>query len=105
MADTSRGGSVQFLVGSSLPKGAESQEGPHAEPNSPIILPHVAVRSLVRLNAWKACLAALDGPNRAGALWALKYLHEPEVVDALLSKLSSSGDRQRAEILALLARL
>ncbi|MEO6917145.1 MAG: hypothetical protein ABI151_17265, partial [Chitinophagaceae bacterium] len=42
------------------PKG---KEGPHATPNSAIILPHLAVRALVQLNATTASLNAINGPN------------------------------------------
>lgn len=105
LADTHRGGSAQFLVGSTPPKTLQKNEGPHAEPNSAIVLPHIAVKALVELEAWQACLSALDGPNRRGALWALKSMHQPEVVDALISKLSGERSKSRDEIVAVLARL
>ena len=96
-------GKVSFEVAqTSSPQGGAQ----HATPNSPIILPHVAVRALIALDAQEACLAAVDGPNRDGALWALRWMHSTAVVDGLVSKLESTADAaaQKA-ILATLARL
>ena len=41
----------------------------HAQPDPDRVLPHLAVRALVSLDAADACLAALDGPYAPGALW------------------------------------
>jgi putative heme-binding domain-containing protein len=78
----------------------------HALPNSPSIIPHLAVHALVRLKAVDACLAALDGSHRSGAIRALKLMHEPAVVDGLLARLVSTTDaRMKSDILGALARL
>ena len=98
---------VQFIVNDSPPiMKKESDVGPHATPNSPVVVPHIAVRALERVGAVDAALHALSGPNRAGAIWALQGMHVPAAVDGLLAQLPKQADAsQRMEILALLARL
>lgn len=99
-------GYVEYVVDSKAPIFEKTNEGPHATPNSAIILPHIAVRALVSLNAADASLAALDGSNRQAALWVLKYMHQPEVVDHLLAQLKTEKDQKRRdELTALLGRL
>ena len=44
----------------------------HAQPDPDRVIPHLAVRALVSLGAVDACLEALDGPHRDGALWAMR---------------------------------
>ena len=51
------------------------------------LVAHIAIDSLVRLNAGDACLAALDSKEldeRAGACRVLQHLHDPAVVTGLL---------------------
>lgn len=82
------------------------QGGPHATPHSDVVLPHVAVRSLIKLNATDACLAAIDGPSQDGALWALRWMHNPRAVDGLIAKLSSTqSPALKKKIFTALARL
>lgn len=81
-------------------------EGAHATPNAAVVIPHLAVHALAKLNAVDACLAALDGPSRRGALWALQLMHDPKGVDGLIAKFESTKDVAfRNQILAALARL
>lgn len=97
---------VSFKVLQEPPADMRSPGEFHALPNSPAILPHLAVHALVRLKAVDACLSALDGPHRSGSLRALKLMHDPAVVDGLLAKLASTNDpRLKTEILGALARL
>lgn len=107
IANTANGkGSVKFIIAASPPPEPGREIGPHATPNSDIILPHVAVRSLISLEAADACLDALDNENRDGALWALRWMHQPKVVDGLITKLQSTSDPKfRIKILTALARL
>ena len=85
------------------PKG---QEGPHATPNPDILPPHIAVRSLVRLNAVDACVAAIGTKDSTLALWALRYMHDPKAVDGLIAAYRKSGDAAlKSQILSTLARL
>ncbi len=75
-------------------------------PDPARVIPHLAVQALVQLYAIEPCLAALDGPYRAGALAALKYMHSPAVVDGLIAKLNQTRDSAaRQELLATLIRL
>jgi len=76
------------------------------QPDPGRVLPHLAVRALVSLEASDVALAALDGPYAAGALWALKYMHNEEAVSGLLRRLSTTRDQAlRREILTTLIRL
>lgn len=80
-------------------------EGPHATPNSAIILPHLAVRSLVALNAVDAAVKAI-GSNPKLALWSLRYLHDPRAVDGLIAAYKDTEDESvKKEILTTLSRL
>ncbi|MCP4846490.1 MAG: c-type cytochrome [Verrucomicrobiaceae bacterium] len=110
LASTSKArGKIQFIVSGTMPAvtgSASSKEGPHATPNSPLILPHVAVKSLIDLNAIDGCVDAIGGSNSRGALWALSKMHDPLVVDGLIAKYnSSSAAKDRSGILATLIRL
>ena len=76
------------------------------QPDPDRVLPHLALRALVNLKAVDACLEALDGPYREGALRALRFLHEPKAVEGLITKLNSArAPEVRRDILATLVRL
>ena len=78
----------------------------HAQPDPDRVVPHLAVSALVTLRAVDACLDAIDGPYREGALRALRCLHEPKAVDGLIKKLATSRSPDvRREVLATLVRL
>ncbi len=100
-------GIVRFIVSATAPITDDAKkEGPHATPNSPIILPHIAVQSLVQLKTIDDCLAALGGENQDGALWALRLIHEPKVVDGLIAKYESTqDDALKLKIIKTLGRL
>jgi len=81
-------------------------EGPHATPNSPIILPHLAVRALLALDATDACVAAIGTQNSTLALWALRYMHNDKAVDGLLAAYNKTTDAAlRGQITLTLSRL
>ncbi len=85
---------------------AKGTEGPHATPNSAIILPHLAVRSLVSLNAVDAAVQSLGSSNSTLALWSLRYMHSPKAVSGLIAAYKISKDAKlRKEILSTLSRL
>lgn len=85
---------------------ARGTEGPHATPNSAIIPPHLAVKSLVALHAVDACVKAIGTPNSTLALWALRYMHDPKAVEGLMAAYRNSQDQKlKTEILTTLARL
>ena len=69
-------------------------------------MPHLAMRALVSLHAVDACLDAIDGPHREGALRALRSMHDPRAVEGLIKKLSTARSPEaRRDILATLVRL
>ncbi len=77
-----------------------------AQPDPDRVLPHLAMRALVALDAVDACLDAIDGPHREGALRALRFLHEPRTVEGLIKKLATARSSEaRKSILATLVRL
>ncbi len=100
------GGSVRFHVGQTAPAKVGNAaknviaEGPHAEPNPDSIVPHVARQALVALRAGEACVDAIGGPDQAGALMAMRYMHSPQVVDALIARLESSSDSDTKQRIA-----
>lgn len=81
-------------------------EGPHATPNSEIIPAHLAVRTLIRLGDVEALLSAIESARNPLAMWALRYIHDPEVPLRLMEMYRSSDDvAWKEQILQLLARL
>jgi putative membrane-bound dehydrogenase-like protein len=78
----------------------------NAQPDPDRAVPHLAMRTLVSLRAVDACLDAIDGPHRDGALRALRSMHEPRAVEGLVKKLSTPRSPEaRRDILATLVRL
>ena len=78
----------------------------NAQPDPDRVVPHLAMRALVSLRAVDACLDAIDGPHREGALRALRSMHEPKAVEGLIKKLSTARSPEaRRDILATLVRL
>jgi putative membrane-bound dehydrogenase-like protein len=77
-----------------------------AQPDPDRVLPHLAMRALVALNAADACLEALDSPYADGALLALRNMHDAKAALGLIKKLGSARDTDlRKGILATLIRL
>ncbi len=98
-------GSARFLIASAAPGSDGKAEGPHATPNSPLLIPHLAVQALVALGADSECVDAVGGDNTAGALWALKNLHTETAVEGLLKKMASLIPGQRDAAYETLLRL
>jgi putative heme-binding domain-containing protein len=72
------------------------------------IVAHVAVKALVAINAWSACLKALSDPKLApGASMALQAMHDPNVVAGLIpiAEKSSTVSSARKAALKALCRL
>tara|TARA_R110002012_G_scaffold32285_5_gene95593 strand:- start:4734 stop:7067 length:2334 start_codon:yes stop_codon:yes gene_type:complete len=67
-------------------------EGPHARPNANIVVPHLAVKALVKLDAVDACVSALGTDQRDMALWAMRYMHSPKVVDGMIKAYENTED-------------
>jgi putative heme-binding domain-containing protein len=78
----------------------------YAQPDPERTIPHLAMRALVALRAIDACLEAIDGEYREGALRALRSMHDPKAVEGLIKKLSTShASNARRDLLATLVRL
>ena len=100
--------SLEFFASSGRPGAGATQvfTPRHATPNSGIVIPHVAARALIRLQATDACLAAIGTPSEDLALWALSNLHDEKVAAGLLDKLTPDmGPALRDKLLTTLARL
>lgn len=81
-------------------------EGPHATPNSEIVLPHLAVKSLLALNAIDATIAALGTAQEDLALWAMRYMHNPKVVKALIEAYNTSNNEDfKKKVMNTMARI
>ncbi|GGB87318.1 DUF7133 domain-containing protein [Dyadobacter sediminis] len=97
---------LKVKVPASFMAPALGTEGPHATPNAAIIPAHIAVRSLVSLNAVDACVSAINTENAAIALWALRYMHDPKAVNGLIAAYKQSKDEKlKDQILVTLSRL
>ena len=98
LASTDHGGKVRFFVSQTPIKKlagsgrAEIPEGPHAVPNSAVVLPHVARKALVELGAGDACIQAIGRKNQEGALMALSYMHDSRIVEQLVNRFSKMSD-------------
>ncbi len=92
----------------SRPKGSAmpTRRPVHAQPDPDRVVPHLAVQALIALDASEACLEALDGPHREGALRAMRSMHTDRAADGLIRKLGSAREPGlRREILSTLIRL
>jgi len=79
---------------------------PHNQPDHARIIPHLAVRALIRLQAVETCLDALHGPYRPGAILALRGMHQEAAVTGLIGELEKEQKiGNRIEILSTLIRL
>ena len=97
---------LQVDVPASFAAPAKGTEGPHAVPNAAIVPAHLAVQALVNLNAVDATVDAIGSENSTLALWTLRYMHDPEAVNGLISAYSQAGDEKlKKEILTTLSRL
>ncbi|MES2872805.1 MAG: HEAT repeat domain-containing protein [Bacteroidota bacterium] len=101
---------IDALLGVSVPPSFRSPlantEGPHATPNSSLINAHLAVRSLLSLNATEEAVKAIGSKNSALALWTLRYIHKPKAVEGLIAAYSKVSDPGlKKEILSTLSRL
>ena len=89
-----------------LPLAEEGHKDAWRNPDPDRVIPHLAVKAIVQINAIEACLEALNGPHRSGAIATLKQLHDPKIVDGLFKVLSTSRDESlRSEVWTTLIRL
>ncbi|MBV7530764.1 c-type cytochrome [Chitinophaga sp. sic0106] len=100
------GALLETKVPASFKAPVKVAEGPHATPNSAIVLPHLAVRALLALHATDSVVAAINSKNGSLALWALRYMHEPKAVNGLISAYQvAKTEQQKQQIIVTLARL
>lgn len=105
-----RSEAIPVLLGVKVPASgvepAADSEGPHATPNAAIIPAHIAVRSLITLQAVDACIAAIGTEHFTIALWALRYMHDQKAVNGLMAAYKKATDKElKKQILTTLARL
>ena len=91
------------------------REGPHATPNSDILLPHLAVRALVAQDAAVEAAHVVSEADLENdetptlALWSLRCMHQPGVAKTLIADFGrahqAGSKRTRLAILEALARL
>lgn len=101
---------IDALLGVSVPPSFKAPlanaEGPHATPNSSLVNAHLAVRSLVSLNAVDEAVKAIGTKNSVLALWTLRYMHSPKAVEGLIASYNKASDPGlKKEILSTLSRL
>lgn len=102
---TNAKGAVTFTVSQVAEPGKAGKL--HSSPNSVVILPHIAMQTLLRLNAEEACIEALmsnDETMQRGALATMKFIHSEQVVDALISA-ANSNTKLKPKIVDTLIRL
>ena len=97
---------LSIKVPASLQAPAKDSIGAHATPNPDIVPAHLAVQSLVDLNAVDAVVDAIGTENSRLALWALRYMHDPKAVEGLIAAYDKTkDDKLKKEILTTLSRL
>lgn len=81
-------------------------EGPHATPNAAIAIPHLAVKALLDLGAVEASVDALNSGQAGIAQWAMRYMHDVRVVQALIDAYGHTDDGvYQEQLLYALARI
>lgn len=81
-------------------------EGPHATPNANVVLPHLAVRTLLKLNGVEESVEALGTRQSKLALWTLKHMHNATAVNGLIKAYREADDEDfKKEILTTISRL
>lgn len=96
---------LKINVPASFQAPALGTEGPHATPNSEIVIPHIAVRALLALDAVEPVVDALGTENQDLALWAMRYMHDTRVVEALIDYYPKASPEYQQKILHTLARI
>ncbi len=101
--------SIDFFASTVSPAEIEpgqSVSPRHSTPNSEVVVPHLAVKALVRLRAVDACLQAVGTSAQDLSLWALSYMHDSRAVEGLLKDLDETdNEAQQEDLLRTLARL
>ncbi|GAA5220027.1 hypothetical protein GCM10025777_06570 [Membranihabitans marinus] len=80
-------------------------EGKHANPNASLIPAHLAVQSLVKIGAIDPIIQSLKTDNRDLALWAMRYIHDKKIIEALIQSYDDADIIDKHKIVNTLARL
>lgn len=96
---------LKVKVPASFKAPALGKEGPHATPNSEIVLPHLTVKALVALNPVDEIVAALDTENRDMALWATRYIYNDKIVNKLIALYATADEQLKRKIQNTLGRI
>ncbi|MGJ8671993.1 NPCBM/NEW2 domain-containing protein [Rubritalea sp.] len=81
---------------------------PHSTPNKDRVLPHLAQKALVALNAEDALVESImlgEGEAYQGALATAKFMHSDKIVDALTRRAKLVQGPEKFAIVKVLARL
>ena len=104
-----QGSSIQFAVSNTSPKtSSKDAKTVCSTPYSVSILPHVARQSLVNMKANAALINALNSSDtklQSAALYAMKFMHDEQIVDALIARLSSADAKLKKQVYSVLMRL
>jgi len=83
-----------------------SKRNEHATPDAKRVLPHLAVQSLVRIQAEDMLIRALGTGASDLAHWAIRYQHSEKLVEGVLQHLrTTENPAERRKTLTTLARL
>ncbi len=87
--------------------GALPEKEPvHAQPDAGRVIPHLAIRTLVKLHAIDPCMEAIGGPYTNGAVDVLSQFHEKQVVSGLVKRFKQTHEETvKRHILTALIRL
>jgi len=96
---------LKIPVPESFKSPSYQTEGPHAIPNSAIILPHLAVKALVELRPVADLIDAVESDHSKLALWALRFIHDTKAVDGLIAAYSEVDAEIQKDILFTLSRI
>jgi putative heme-binding domain-containing protein len=81
-------------------------EGAHATPNADVVLPHLAVRTLLKLDGVEESVEALGTRQSKLALWTLRHIHNTTAVNGLIKAYrEEDNDDLKKEILTTISRL
>ena len=110
LSEGAQGGSLNMAIDKKpiggKKKSTNDADQKHATPNKSILLPHIAVQSLIRLKASEACIDAVGKPDANGAYWAMRYMHDTDTIKSLIEKLNSQLDSAtEKEVIKVLVRL
>lgn len=96
LAASKREGTVEFIVTTKSPDiSSLSSADKH------LAIPHTVCKAMSSLNAFEAALKGIKSPaTRQAAIYSLNQMHDEKAVDAIISQLKSTEDKE--EVVALI---